>query len=247
MQLNRLSGLSVIFCLALFFLSQASKAELSANDSRALLDLKQACSNHGHQIDALLAKPGAAAQTLTLLQSPTGLNSTYWTIRDRSLKLPIRDAFTARDFSAIDGKLGMVELACAGYQDTQAWKALSSLAIRGGKIDTKTRDRLVSAWKASVRKRLAGNLTYTDYTKIMDTAYYLAQRRLLGLPQASINTRRAIDDQMREPSNKASLVPAIGNPSDPKWVGWGKYTQSRGIKERNLMPAMKQSLASLVK
>jgi hypothetical protein len=81
----------------------------------------------------------------------------------------------------------------------------------------------------------------------MDTAYYLAQRRLLALPQAAINTRRAIDDQMREPSNKASLVPAIGNPTDPKWVGWGKYTQNRGIKERNLLPAMKQSLGTLVK
>lgn len=194
-----------------------------------------------------MSKPGATAQAFTLLESPVGLNATYWTIRDRSLKLPIRDAFTARDFSAIDGKLGMVELACSGNADMQAWKTLTNTVIRAGKINVQARNHLIATWKKSVQKRLAGNLTYSNYTKIMDTAYYLAQRRLLGLTQASISTRRMIDNQMREPANKASMVPALGNHSDPKWFEWGKYTQKRATKERTLMATAKQSLASLVK
>ncbi len=239
MQLIRFSSSFVIFCFALLSLSFPCRAELSAHDSRELKSLTQACIAHQRQIEAMTTKLPASPQAslLKLLESPIRLSPLYWTIRDRSLKHSIRDVASARDYSAIDGRLGHVELTCSGHVEMQAWKALAKRDARA---------QVVSSWKNSVRKRLEAPISYSEYLKIMETAAYFAQRKLITLSPAVISLKKAVENQLHEPATKSGLAPSISNATDPKWTEWSRKNQARELKTRELMTSARQTLAKAI-
>jgi hypothetical protein len=252
MKLTSMRGIAI---LAAAFFSVGAHAGLNLKEAETIQSVAKACTDHQRKVDDFMRRfSGAApysdalaAEAFALLSRPTTLPQSYWSIRDRSLSLPIKNAESARDFSATDGRLGQTELDCAGHSDSLAWRFVAEKALSARKADAAFRTRLRAAWKTSIRQQTSHPMSYPQYTKVIETAKHLARLRLIDLPRSVLDAARKLDVQIRQVTPSTRAMPQIANAQDPKWVGWAKANQKRSHQERVLLPAAQNSLAALAR
>jgi hypothetical protein len=238
----------------LAFGSLSAHARLTPQESATLQSIAKACKDRHQRIDDFVKRYPAKApyseamvtEGFALLSRPPNLPQAYWTIRDRAASFPIKDINSAREFSAMDGRIGQTEIACSGHGDSRAWRLIADRAIAARKTDAGFRKRFAGAWKSWVNNQINQPITYSQYTNIIETATRLSQRRLIAPPRAALEDQKQLDAKIRQAA-PAIPIPLISNPQDPKWLNWAKIIQNKSRKERELLPAAQKSLSALAK
>jgi hypothetical protein len=238
----------------LAFGSFSTYASLTPKETAALQTIAKACKDRQARIDEFVKRYPANApfsdamvtEGFALLSRPPNLPQAYWTIRDRAASFPIKDINSARDYSAMDGRIGQTEIACSGHGDSRAWRLIADRAIAAKKADANFHKRFTSAWKSWVTNQINQPITYSQYTNIIETATRLAQRRLVANPHAALEAEKQLNAKIHQAA-PAIPMPLISNPQDPKWLNWAKITQNRSRKERELLPAAQKALSTLAK
>ncbi|MFL5815171.1 MAG: hypothetical protein ACJ763_16460 [Bdellovibrionia bacterium] len=238
----------------LAFGSFSAYASLTPKETVALQTIAKACKDRQARIDDFIKRYPASApfsdamvtEGFALLSRPPNLPQAYWTIRDRAASYPIKDINSARDYSAMDGRIGQTEIACSGHGDSRAWRLIADRAIAAKKTDINFHKRFAGAWKSWVTNQINQPITYSQYTNIIETATRLAQRKLVDYPRAALQSEQQLDTKIHQAA-PAKPIPLISNPQDPKWLDWAKMTQSKSRKERELLPAAQKSLSALAK
>jgi hypothetical protein len=257
--IRMLLPMTLIASAAVGILPPLARAEITLKESATLRAIANECFADQHKIDDFMKRhfgsrsaPTNAAKTpwvpeaLALLAHPRSLPPAYWQVRDRALSIAIRDNATAREFSAADGRLNQVELACAGNKEKQLWKLLASRAHSSRSNDPALRKQLATSWKNWLHLQTTQPLSYPQYLKIIETATMLSQYRLLKLSPNVIEFNRKMEGNPREPATATKRLPQIANAQDPKWLEWARSIQKRDQFEREIMPTAQKSLAELV-
>jgi hypothetical protein len=243
-----------IVLLVAVFLSISAHAGLAPQESAALQSISKSCANQRHRADDFMRRHPANStyneamlkEALALLKHPTLLPPAYWTIRYRINSLPIRDITSGRDFSAMDGRLGQTELSCSGSSDSQILKLIADKAATARKADPNFRKRFTAVWKSWLAPQLSQPMSYPQYIQIVETAKHLAKRRLMDVPRPISDSIRQMDAKIHQ-TVPTKPMPLISNPQDPKWTDWGKMSQAKSRKERELIPSAQKALSALTK
>lgn len=251
MQIQSMRGM-VLFVAA--FLSFSAQAGLAPRESVTLQAIAKSCSDHQRKFDDFMRRhptnspysDAMVAEAFALLKQPSILPASYWTMRARANSLSIRNVATARDFSAMDGRLGHAELTCSGHVDSLAWRLITDKAIAARKADANFRKRIAAAWRTWLIPQLGQPMSYAQYTNIVDTANRLAKRRLMTVPRSISDSVPQMDAKIRQAA-PAKPMPLISNHQDPKWIDWAKMSQTKSRKERELIPSAQKSLSALAK